>query len=190
MGSGQQFLLGQNFLNRFYARRKRKQHHQTPYVIIYDSTAPAHECRESLQSIFPGFTERDVDNHTALSYWICTRVYDLCQLPRAINHFSIGFKPALAILTPTELIPGACSARLATLPTHTITLSVPASSGKRFPRFLFLLSTPTHSKRLWITGWHAEALAWLLCFYMERDLHLLFPWIVKHSPLSWGLTCT
>lgn len=61
------------------------------------------------------------------------------QLPRAASHSAFWGspppQPRPRLLTPTELNPGTYFARSATLPTHTLTLSVPASCGVRFPAF-------------------------------------------------------
>lgn len=122
-------------------------------------------------------------NRTCVHVCMCS-----LRVPRAMNHSGITpLSFPTPIPTPTKLIPGACFARSATLPTHALTLLVPASCGEHFS--CFLLSTPTHSKRLWITGWHTEAPAGLLCFRW-RGTSLSFLWFVKHSPKLWGLTCT
>lgn len=155
VGSGQLFLVGHMSLNLLYAIRERKPRHQTASEIIYESTAPAHNCRESPLSICtsPAFktglqSEMSIialHHHTGYAHThtcMCspatpTRNEPLCHL---------GFTPPVPpILTPTELIPGVCFARSATLPTHALTLSV---QRRTFSRFLLLLSTPTHSKRL------------------------------------------
>lgn len=87
-----------------------------------------------------------------------------------------------SILTPTELVPGACFACSATQPTHALTLSVPPSSSKRFPALSpSPLCCHPLQKGLWITGWHTEAPAGLSCFIIifflrwYSNQHLFFP---------------
>ena len=93
------------------------------------------------------------------------------------------------ILTPTELIPGARFACLATQPTHALTLSVPASSGERYPAFFFssllpptpkccesLADTLKHRQgssvlnRNWLTSLFPFGL-WSMSHYCGFDLH-------------------
>lgn len=96
-GSGQPFLVGHMSLNLCYAVRERQPRHQTASAIIYESAAPAHKCKESLQPIFtspPAFqsglqSETSIitlHNHTGYTH---TRVRAHRQLPRAVNHFAI-----------------------------------------------------------------------------------------------------
>lgn len=210
VASGQLFLVGHMSLSLFYASRGRKPRHQTASEIIYESAAPAHKCKESLQSIFTSppalenkIAEWTVHNHTAQSY----RKHTCMCSPSTPTHNEplchLGFTPPLP-LSPIPFLPSRPHAywahpRCLLCPfSHSAhprphTLS-PSERRQAFSRFLLLLSTPTHSKRLWITGWHADAPARLLCFrWSGTNISFFFfflPWLVKHSPLWWGLTCT
>lgn len=91
-----------------------------------------------------------------------------------------------SILTPTELVPGACFACSATQPTHALTLSVPASSSKRFPALSFsslLPPTPKGAVNHWLTHWSTSRALVFFYYYIffkivEQPTSLFPPWFV------------
>ena len=122
-------------------------------------------------------------------------------LPFRVHPFPPPLSPSLPpsslssppVLTPTELIPGACFARSATLPTHALTLSVPASAGKRFPAFFsssLLPPTPKGCESLADTLMHqqgscvldGEGLTSLFIFFYFFCLGL---WSIAHYDEVW-----
>lgn len=138
MCSGQLFLVGHMSLNLSYAIRGSS-HATTLYP--WSFTRALRQLFASAHALLTG-AQDDISIITlhssafgvnpSLSWYLLLLINPSHCLP--------------SILTPTELVPGACFACSATQPTHALTLC-PSEQQQTFSCTLLLLSAATHSKR-------------------------------------------